>query len=127
MIKELPDLSAIVENLSNNPRTARSDQYSESEIPWGKWNGSQLYRRCFTVGSDITSSSTIVTWDIGLTPVNLQLTSANTWYLADVSLINSATDRAAVFYRDNTGIVDVVIGGSRTLFAGSSYCMDYTR
>src|SRR5690606_21584741 len=37
-----------------------SHTYSETEIRCGKRNGVWMYRRCFTVGSDITSNTTIV-------------------------------------------------------------------
>ena len=73
VITELPDLSAIVENLNNNPRANREDQYSESEILWGKWNGQQLYRRCFTFsGSYTTGTTDLDTSFLGSTTYNVK-------------------------------------------------------
>lgn len=126
-ITELPDLSAIVENLSNNPRTARSDQYSESEIPWGLWNGQQLYRRCFTVGSDITSTSTIDTWDTGLNPKNLLNYSGAVWAFEGYSAPGTGTATSVIRYDSSSGVVLGVVVSGYKIGAGTSYCMDYTK
>lgn len=124
-ITELPDLSAIVDNLTNNPRAARDDQYSETEIPWGKWNGQQLYRRCFTVGADITSTSTIVTWAAALIPKNAVNFVSDNWVL------NGTTDSGTIsriVYDASTGNVRAVLAGAAyKVGAGTSFCMDYTK
>ena len=104
------------------------DQYSETEIEWGLWNGQQLYRRCFTVSADITSTSTITTWDSGLTPKGLTgYTNSGTWNFPS-SYANSGTDRALITYNDVTGAIQAVINGTgRQISAGTSHCMDYTK
>lgn len=126
-ITELPDLSAVVENLSNNPRAARDDQYSETEIPWGKWNGSQLYRRCFTVDIAITATGTVTTWEANLKPKNLVNYTSSQWNFPG-SYITSTTDRALLTYDDSNGNIRAVISGTgRQIGAGTSYCMDYVK
>lgn len=124
-VKETPDLSAIVENLSNNPRTARSDQYSETEIEWGLWNGQQLYRRCFTVASDITTQSTIVTWAAALIPKNAVNFVSDNWVL------NGTTDGGTIsriVYDASTGNVRAALAGTAyKVGAGTSFCMNYVK
>lgn len=124
-ITELPDLSAIVENLSDNPRAARSDQYSESEIKWGMWNGQQLYRRCFTVASDITTTNTLITtWDSSLVPKGIPNYITTFWhFFRNVESSNSSL----IEYNSSNGEIRAFIGGTHKIGAGTSYCMDYYR
>lgn len=103
------------------------DKYSETEITYGFWNGEQLYRRCFTVSSDITSTSLdVVTWASGLKPKGIGGQDATTyWNIEQVT--SSSGNQLAVLYNDSDGTVDVFIVGSYRVRAGSSYCMDYTK
>jgi hypothetical protein len=126
-ITESPDLSAVVDNLGNSKRL-REDQYSESEIEWGKWNGEQLYRRCFTVGSDITTTSTITTWASGLNPKNLGGHVPNSWQFFRATEAGSGADFVVVTYNDTTGEVGAILSGTTyQVSSGTSFCMEYTK
>lgn len=111
-------------NTSKNPRSASEDQYSETEIKWGLWNGQQLYRRCFTVPSTLTGAGTITTWDSGLFPKN------TTEYQTDLYMILSRTAGSTfvnINYNKNTGDISYSTSGIFQISAGSSFCMDYTK
>lgn len=101
------------------------DKYSETEIEYGTWNGEMLYRRCFTVDSDIgASNTTITTWDSGLTPINVLMRSGgNNWLIL---IEDDGTDLSYIQYEDDTGAV-VGNGSYFTIPQGASYCMDYVR
>ena len=123
-ITELPDNASILESLNQNPRL-QNDQYSESEIKWGKWNGEQLYRRCFTVASDITTTgTTITTWDSGLNPINVMNYDSTNWELSFRTLSSSFR---SIIYSSADGTVKGFMGGGWKIGAGETHCMDYTR
>ncbi len=119
-------LTGAIVNASKNPRAALQDQYSETEIKWGLWNGEQLYRRCFTVGSDITSSTTIVTWDASLNPKGIVNHSGVVWNLVTVTANASSSNYSQIYYEDSTGNV-VGNGSTYKIGAGTSFCMNYTK
>lgn len=120
-ITQSPDIEGVI---ASNPRAFRTDQYSETEIEWGEWNTEQLYRRCFTVSSQVTGSGTFTTWDAGLNPKGLIKFDAANWAISSVT---DGTVRAFVLYSDSTGEVNYATTGGYFIDAGSSFCMDYTK
>ena len=119
--KATADYKDSVINVANIAR----EYYSESEIAWGTWNGDTLYRRCFTVASDITVTSTVITtWDTSLKPKNVINYSGNDWALLDVGEIGS--NRALITYDSSDGNLTAFLVGYK-IGAESSYCMEYTK
>ncbi len=105
------------------------DKYSESEIEYGKWNGEQLYRRCFTVASDITNSDNVTTWSSGLNPKGLMNYNGTRWLFEMITDSGSSTRNLQVYYDRSNGNVETSGSGGLPfkLGAGSSFCMNYTK
>lgn len=101
-----------------------SHTYSETEIKCGVRNGVQMYRRCHTVGANITTSATIVTWAAGLNPIDkIHHSSTDTWSILAVS-VGSA--RAHINYNSTSGNVEAVVD-TYQVGIGTTFCMDYTK
>lgn len=122
---DISDIKGAIINTSTIPRAVREDQYSETEIEWGLWNGQQLYRRCFT--NDTlrgVGTFTITTWDSNLNPKNISTYNSNVWYFA--SRI-SGSNSQLIFYEASTGGLKIQNAGVYNLQTGVSFCMDYTK
>ncbi len=111
--------------LAEISENSMQDKYSEAEIKWGKWNGEQLYRRCFTVGSDITSASTIATWDTGLVPKGLTNYIGTYWLIQARS--TSANEALLAYDSSNGEIGAFFTGTSYKIGAGTTHCLEYTK
>jgi hypothetical protein len=101
------------------------DKYSATEVAWGTYDGAALFRRCLTVGSDITVTGNITTWDSALNPIHIANYSGTLWNVHIVGA--NGTDYAIISYDDSDGTVDAEIGGSYKIGAGSKFCMEYTK
>ena len=126
-IKADPDTMSIVDNLSDNTRL-KKDQYSTTEMKWGKWNGEQLYRRCFTVASDVTTdTTTVATFAVGLKPKqSVQYASTNQWLIQSATVASSSATYFRLWYNDTNGEITASLNGWK-IGAGTSFCMDYTK
>lgn len=125
-IRYEPNTQSIVENLSDNTRL-KKDQYSTTEMKWGKWNGEQLYRRCFTIDSDKTTTNTLLyTIDANLVPRNVPryYNVPSSYALLSASY---GTDSFLINYNPSTGEVKSYVTGNYIVKAGTSFCMDYTK
>lgn len=126
VITEEPDTQSIVENLSDNTRL-KKDQYSTTEMKWGKWNGEQLYRRCFTVDSDKTTTNTLLyTIDANLVPRNVPryYNSPSSYALLSASY---SSDSFLINYNPSNGEIRSYVSGNYIVKTGTSFCMDYTK
>lgn len=102
-----------------------ADRYSETEITYGTWNGSQLYRRCFTIASDITVNNTVITtWVANLNPVGLVNYAVDDWILGDRTVGSSSS---GVAYRRDDGTIRCFITGTYKCGANTEICMNYTK
>jgi len=103
------------------------DKYTETEKKWGFWNGEQLYRRCFTVGSNLTSTTTITSWVAGLKPKNVSSFSSAVWGLVpSITEGGTSGNISYITYNSSTGDVVASISG-HTVLSGTSACMEYVK
>ena len=89
------------------------------------WDGDKVYEYCNEVASDITTSTTIETIDIGLEPIEVISRGSNFWEIFNYG--NSAGDEVSVEYRSSTGVIRAFISGSVEVSAGTRYCLKYTK
>lgn len=129
--KNAPDYNKSIKgaiiNTADNPRAVAEDQYSTTEMKWGKWNGEQLYRRCFTIDSDKTTTNTLLyTIDANLVPRNVPryYNVPSSYALLSASY---GTDSFLINYNPSTGEVKSYVTGNYIVKAGTSFCMDYTK
>lgn len=101
--------------------------YSETEIECGMRNGEMLYRRCFTVASDITTTSTIATWDLNLKIINAVVDNAGRYILFSHTAQASSANTSVIRYLPSTGDVQAAIDGTYEVGGGSNFCLDYTK
>jgi hypothetical protein len=68
------------------------------------WDGEPIYRRCYEIASDITSSTTIAAIASGLEPIDAPELTANKWYITP-ALTETGTGAgiAGVRYDSSTG------------------------
>lgn len=89
--------------------------------------GFPTYRRCYNIASDITTTSTIATVDANLNPIEAINTDSTIWIIK--SFTDNGTNLGASWIRYNrsTGVIDVVLGGSLKVGAGTRFCFEYTK
>lgn len=121
-VSQSADKEAIVENFNKF-----QEQYFETETQVGLWNGEALYKRCHTVTSDITSSTTLANWGAGLKPKksNQFFSNSENWW--GILSTSSSSAHSIIYYEDTTGQVNSFIASPWKIGAGTSFCMEYTK
>lgn len=112
----------------NNTVTPMSDMNDVKSTEWGVgWNhidSKPIYKRCYKVPSDITSSGSVVTWPASLNPIDVPNTYLNQWILMSGG---DALATANTYYDRATGIVSTAISGGTKLGANTTLCMKYVK
>lgn len=104
-----------------------ADVYSSTEVEWGVWNGSPLYRRCFTVPSTITVNNTLITtFATGLFIKDSNNYTGSNWALAR-ERSPDGTNTVNIIYNSSDGTIRAFIGGTYQVGAGYSQCIEYTK
>ena len=89
------------------------------------WDGEPIYRRCYEIASDITTTTDIETGLTGLNPVDAIKFDSNLWSIKSRVGSGSSSSIAGFEYNSSTGVlfarvVDFIVG------AGSRFCFRYT-
>ena len=105
---------------------AASVQGGVEEQTADKWDGKIIYRRCYEVVSDITSSVTLHTIQSGLNPIEAFKTRA-TIDVFDIARVSfGGSEAATIGYNRTSGAVEVVIvGTSFDVYTGNRFCLKY--
>lgn len=88
-----------------------------------------VYRRCYEIATDITTTTTIATIDTGLEPTEWNMGSAanaERWYGENLTF--TTADYVTLYYTETTGeIVAEIVGSARVLLADRRFCLKYIK
>lgn len=106
---------------------------SEEECATGDYDftvtpAKPIFKRCYVAPSNITSNSTLVTWESGLQPVGINgYSTVSTQWMVD-SVFRSNTVYTLVIYNSSNGQLTVDLSGTDMgVKAGAKICMEYVK
>jgi hypothetical protein len=114
-------------NFKSTPSAAGlhpSVQGGVEEVTGDTWDGKIVYRRCYEMVSDITTSVTLHTIDSGLSLVDSFNYLGAFWMILNNTVGGNSN---YAYYNESTGEVATVCQGGFGLLTGSRFCIRYTK
>lgn len=91
-----------------------------------KWDGAEIYRRCFEVASDITAGGVIATIPANLNPVGINNPIGTNWYILNFTDNASSAAVSWIHYNRSTGAINAEINTFK-IGAGVRFCLEYIK